>query len=169
MKPQRRDFLLATTTLGLASLAHGLSAAAAEPSGKNQIAAKGDEGHQSRQGRRSTTGRGRGLGSGRPDARARSVAPILLVYEEGLRRMAAGRQIAPDLLHQSATLVRKFVEEYHEQLEEKHIFPLFAKTDRLVPLVKTLLKQHGAGRGSPPRSSPAPRPRVLRANRRATG
>src|SRR5205814_2393637 len=41
----------------------------------------------------------------------------------------------------------KFVEDYHERLEENFIFPAFEKKGRLADLVKTLRKQHEAGRG----------------------
>jgi hemerythrin-like domain-containing protein len=72
---------------------------------------------------------------------------LLLVYEEGLRRLAAQRkEVAPDSFHGAASLVRKFVEEYHEVLEEKFIFPEFERRGTLVDLVRTLRRQHQAGR-----------------------
>jgi hemerythrin-like domain-containing protein len=71
---------------------------------------------------------------------------VLLVYEEGLRRLAAKEEVPPDVFHQTATLVRKFVEEYHEQLEEKFIFPEFEKHKKMVDLVTVLRSQHKAGR-----------------------
>ena len=52
---------------------------------------------------------------------------ILLIYEEGLRRLRAKEEVTPDVFHKPATLVRKFVEDYHEKLEEKFIFPEFEK------------------------------------------
>lgn len=71
---------------------------------------------------------------------------ILLVYEEGLRRLRAKEEVTPDVFHKPATLVRKFVEDYHEKLEEKFIFPEFEKAKKLVDLVKVLREQHEAGR-----------------------
>lgn len=71
---------------------------------------------------------------------------ILLIYEEGLRRLRAKEDVTPDVFHQPATLVRKFVEEYHEKLEENFIFPEFEKKKKLVDLVKDLRRQHEAGR-----------------------
>jgi len=50
------------------------------------------------------------------------------------------------VFHKPATLVRKFVEDYHEKLEEKFIFPEFEKVKKLVDLVKVLREQHEAGR-----------------------
>lgn len=71
---------------------------------------------------------------------------ILLIYEEGLRRLRVKVDVPPDLFHKPATLVRKFVEDYHEQLEEKFIFPAFEKGNKLVDLVQVLRRQHQAGR-----------------------
>jgi hemerythrin-like domain-containing protein len=71
---------------------------------------------------------------------------VLLVYEEALRRLEAREDIPPDVFHKTATLVRKFVEDYHEKLEEKFIFPEFEKRKKLPELVKVLRKQHEAGR-----------------------
>jgi hemerythrin-like domain-containing protein len=42
--------------------------------------------------------------------------------------------------------VKRFVEEYHEKLEEEQLFPRFHKAGRLVPLVDVLKTQHEAGR-----------------------
>lgn len=69
---------------------------------------------------------------------------ILLIFEEGLRRNEA--DLSPDVFHKPALLVRKFVEDYHEKLEENFIFPEFEKRKRLVDLVKVLREQHQAGR-----------------------
>ena len=71
---------------------------------------------------------------------------ILLIYKEGLRRLRDKEEITPDVFHKPATLVRKFVEDYHEKLEEKFIFPEFEKAKKLVDLVKVLREQHEAGR-----------------------
>jgi hemerythrin-like domain-containing protein len=71
---------------------------------------------------------------------------ILLIYEEGLRRLRAREEVPPEVFHRPATLVRKFVEDYHEKLEENFIFPEFEKRKKLTDLVTTLRKQHQAGR-----------------------
>lgn len=71
---------------------------------------------------------------------------ILLIYEEGLRRLRAKAEISPDAFHKPATLVRTFVEDYHEKLEEKFIFPEFEKAQKLTDLVSVLRQQHEAGR-----------------------
>src|SRR5205823_13391670 len=71
---------------------------------------------------------------------------ILLVYEEGLRRLRDKEDVPPDVFHKPATLVRKFVEDYHEKLEETFIFPEFEKAKKLADLVTVLKAQHEAGR-----------------------
>jgi hemerythrin-like domain-containing protein len=69
-----------------------------------------------------------------------------LIYEECLRRLRAGKTFDANVVLQSATLVRKFVEEYHEKLEEQYLFPEFEKRGELAALVKVLQQQHAAGR-----------------------
>jgi hemerythrin-like domain-containing protein len=71
---------------------------------------------------------------------------ILLIYEEGLRRLRAREEVTPAVFRDAADLVRKFVEDYHEKLEEKFIFPEFEKAKKLADLVKVLKEQHEAGR-----------------------
>ncbi len=71
---------------------------------------------------------------------------ILLIYEEGLRRLDAGKDFAPEILSGAAGIVRRFIEEYHEKLEEENLFPRFEKAGKLVDLVAVLREQHRAGR-----------------------
>ncbi len=71
---------------------------------------------------------------------------ILLIYEEGLRRLRNKEEVTPDVFHKPAMLVRKFVEDYHERLEEKFLFPEFDKAKKLADLIRVLKDQHQAGR-----------------------
>ena len=71
---------------------------------------------------------------------------VLLIYEEGLRRIHAMEDVTPELFQHCGTLVRKFVEDYHEKLEENFIFPEFERAKKLADLVKVLKEQHQAGR-----------------------
>ncbi len=48
---------------------------------------------------------------------------VLLVYEEGLRRIAAHQDFPGNPFLTGAQLIRKFIEDYHEKNEEKFIFP----------------------------------------------
>ncbi len=71
---------------------------------------------------------------------------VLLIYEEIIGRVRSGRGFPLEVLPRSADLVRRFVEDYHEKLEEEHLFPRFEKAGRLVELVRVLREQHQAGR-----------------------
>lgn len=71
---------------------------------------------------------------------------ILLIYEEIARRLENGAGADPDVLGQAARIVRRFVEEYHEKLEEERVFPRFDQAGSLGGLVRVLLEQHAAGR-----------------------
>jgi hemerythrin-like domain-containing protein len=71
---------------------------------------------------------------------------VLLVYDEIIRRIRGTQDFPPQAVIGGATIIRKFIEEYHEKLEEDHLFPRFRKAGKLVPLIDTLLKQHQAGR-----------------------
>lgn len=71
---------------------------------------------------------------------------ILLIYDESMRRMRQNEELDPKVLAAAAKIVRSFVEDYHEKLEEDHLFPRFEKANKLVDLVKVLRQQHQAGR-----------------------
>jgi hemerythrin-like domain-containing protein len=72
---------------------------------------------------------------------------VLLIYEEGLRRIAAHQDIPGNPFLTGAQLIRKFIEDYHEKNEEKFIFPRLqnsvGEAGQDVPI---LLQQHRAGR-----------------------
>lgn len=71
---------------------------------------------------------------------------ILLIYDEHLRFLAEKKPFDGSIVVGAADIVRHFVEEYHEKLEEDYLFPRFRKAGKLVKLVDTLQAQHKAGR-----------------------
>ncbi len=71
---------------------------------------------------------------------------VLLVYGEAIRRIDARDDLPPEPLSDAARLIRSFVENYHEKLEEDQLFPRFRKAGKLVDLVDVLQQQHQAGR-----------------------
>lgn len=71
---------------------------------------------------------------------------ILLIYGEGLQRLHTHQELPPKAVADTAGIVRSFVEDYHEKLEEDYLFPRFKKAGKLVDLVDVLLEQHHAGR-----------------------
>jgi hemerythrin-like domain-containing protein len=98
--------------------------------------------------------------SGKPkDANAEDISPaedlmrehgvlnrVLLIYDEHLHMLAAKQTFDGSVLVSAADVIRHFVEDYHEKLEEEFLFPRFRKAGKLVKLVDTLLAQHKAGR-----------------------
>jgi hemerythrin-like domain-containing protein len=71
---------------------------------------------------------------------------VLLVYTEVIRRIDAGQDLPSDEIQKSARIIRTFVEDYHEKLEEDYLFPRFRQSHTLVDLADTLYRQHQAGR-----------------------
>ncbi len=71
---------------------------------------------------------------------------ILLIYEEVFRRLKKNQDFPPAVLGSAAGIIKKFIEEYHERLEEDYIFPRFVQTGTLTDLVGVLIVQHVAGR-----------------------
>jgi hemerythrin-like domain-containing protein len=71
---------------------------------------------------------------------------VLLVYAEAARRLKAGSPPPADVLATAANIVRHFIEEYHEKLEEDEVFPRMEKAGKLADLCQTLREQHVAGR-----------------------
>ena len=71
---------------------------------------------------------------------------ILLVYDEAIRRIRAHEAVPLEQVRSAAGIVRRFVEGYHEKLEEEHLFPRFERTGKLTDLVGVLRAQHEAGR-----------------------
>lgn len=71
---------------------------------------------------------------------------VLLIYEEVARRLQGADRPDPGILGQAAGIIRHFIEQYHEKLEEENVFPRFDKAGPFGDLVKTLIAQHAAGR-----------------------
>jgi hemerythrin-like domain-containing protein len=71
---------------------------------------------------------------------------VLLIYREWIGRLRHRKVGEIDTLAESCRIIRSFVEDYHEKLEEEHLFPRFREAGKLVDLAQTLLEQHQAGR-----------------------
>ncbi len=71
---------------------------------------------------------------------------VLLIYDESGRRLEGKGDLKPEALARAAGIIRHFIEDYHEKLEEEHLFPRFEKAGKLLDLVATLRAQHQAGR-----------------------
>jgi hemerythrin-like domain-containing protein len=71
---------------------------------------------------------------------------VLLAYEELSRRISAAEVVPAKILGECAAIVSKFVEAYHEKIEEEEVFPRLEKAGKLIDLTRTLRLQHTAGR-----------------------
>jgi hemerythrin-like domain-containing protein len=71
---------------------------------------------------------------------------VLLIYEEAISRINRAKQLPAGVIADSAGIIRRFVEDYHEKLEENEIFPRLEKAGKLTDLVSVLFVQHQAGR-----------------------
>jgi hemerythrin-like domain-containing protein len=71
---------------------------------------------------------------------------ILLVYDEAARRLATDDAAAIGVVASAAGIVRRFVEGYHEKLEEEFVLPKLETAGKLVDLAKVIRLQHAAGR-----------------------
>lgn len=126
----RRDFLRHTSIVGAGALMPALAVAQQKPVPENDKP-KGDE----------------GISPAEDLMREHGVLNrILLIYDEHLRLLAAKRPFDGSVLASAADIIRHFVEEYHEKLEEEFLFPRFRKAGKHVGLVDTLEVQHKAGR-----------------------
>ncbi len=71
---------------------------------------------------------------------------VLLIYEEIIRRIESATHFPASVLSDAVGIIKSFIEDYHEMLEENYIFPLFEKNKKEVRLVRTLKNQHNKGR-----------------------
>lgn len=71
---------------------------------------------------------------------------ILLVYEDAVRRLDGKHEFPAEQVSSAGGIVRRFIEDYHEKLEEEFVFPRFEKAGKLADLVGVLRAQHQAGR-----------------------
>ncbi|MGB8388795.1 hemerythrin domain-containing protein [Mycobacterium sp.] len=71
---------------------------------------------------------------------------VLLVYREGIRRLQAGEQSPAQALNAGAGIIRSFIEDYHEHLEEQYVFPKLEQAGKLTDLTTVLRTQHQRGR-----------------------
>jgi hemerythrin-like domain-containing protein len=71
---------------------------------------------------------------------------VMLVYDEAILRLQTRKELPRDVIPGCARIVRRFVEEYHEKIEEEFVFPRFEQAGKLPELIAILRRQHEAGR-----------------------
>lgn len=71
---------------------------------------------------------------------------VLLIYDHFVYQIDQKQDYKPEFVTAAASIIRSFVEEYHERQEEQFLFPRFEKAGVLTDLVPVLKAQHQAGR-----------------------
>ncbi|HOV35816.1 MAG: hemerythrin domain-containing protein [Dysgonomonadaceae bacterium] len=71
---------------------------------------------------------------------------ILLIYDTCSGYLQNNLPFDLKILHNSAQIIRTFIEDYHEKLEQDYLFPRFEQANQFVDLIKVLRAQHQAGR-----------------------
>jgi hemerythrin-like domain-containing protein len=134
---ERRGFLRAVAAAAGVTLAGCASASTA--GGEHAQSGKGDDKAEHEQEAEVTPGEDLMQEHG-------VIERILLIYDEGARRMEHGEPLELAVITSAAGIVRHFVQDYHEKQEEQSVFPRLQKAGRELDLVATLLRQHERGR-----------------------
>jgi len=71
---------------------------------------------------------------------------LLLIYDACRLHLVNKENFPKETLSGAASIIRTFVEDYHEKQEENYLFPRFEKAKQLTELVGILRQQHEAGR-----------------------
>jgi hemerythrin-like domain-containing protein len=71
---------------------------------------------------------------------------ILLIYDSCKIKLVNKESFPESSIFDAATIIRTFIEDYHEKQEENYLFPRFQKANQLTDLVEVLLQQHRSGR-----------------------
>ena len=135
MKTSRRNFLVGTTVVATSALANPLAGLALQKTkAPAKAAAKKEEPKED-------------VSTNEDLMREHGVLNrVLLIYDEAMRRIQANQKFDATVVARSADIIRTFIEDYHEKLEEDHIFPRFEQSGKLVELTVNLRAQHAIGR-----------------------
>ena len=71
---------------------------------------------------------------------------VLLIYEEASIHLGRKIELPSGVIEDSALIMRRFIHDYHERLEEEEIFPRLQNNEKLNGLIAILVAQHKAGR-----------------------
>jgi hemerythrin-like domain-containing protein len=71
---------------------------------------------------------------------------ILIIYDDSARKLDASESIDVRRISDAAGIIKRFIEEYHEKLEEDFLFARFQNAGKHMDLVAVLRAQHEAGR-----------------------
>lgn len=127
----RRNFIRKGSLLVLGSAAIGMI----QPDARAQIAHMDQDEHEEKISANEDLMREHGL-----------LQRMMVIYDTAELRMTQNESFDPLMIYQTAEIIRDFVEEYHEKLEEDYLFPRLKKANKVTELVNVLLQQHRGGR-----------------------
>jgi hemerythrin-like domain-containing protein len=67
---------------------------------------------------------------------------VLLIYDEAARRLDRGLELPDDVVQGAARVAQHYLEAYHQDLEEKWVFPRFEKAIVMIKEVRELRADH---------------------------
>lgn len=136
MKTSRRNFIVGTSSLATSTIALPFSSLALPQAQKKAPGKKAPEKEEHED-----------VSTNEDLMREHGVLNrVLLIYDETMRRIQAKEKFDPAVLTKAAGIIKNFIEDYHEKLEEDHIFPRFEQSGKLVELTVNLRAQHAMGR-----------------------
>ncbi|MFO7957718.1 MAG: hemerythrin domain-containing protein [Candidatus Brocadiia bacterium] len=71
---------------------------------------------------------------------------LMNVYQECADRLAVGEDLPDGLILNAGALADEFIESYHEEAEQKYVYPVFVEAGRMADLVAVMVRQHAIGR-----------------------
>lgn len=71
---------------------------------------------------------------------------LMNVYQECADRLAVGEDLPDGLILNAGALADEFIETYHEEAEQKYVYPVFVEAGRMADLVAVMVRQHAIGR-----------------------
>jgi hemerythrin-like domain-containing protein len=74
------------------------------------------------------------------------VQRLMICFDEAAGKLETDAPVPASAVLGAGAIVDEFVEAYHEELEEQHIFKALDGQEDLAPLILTLRRQHAAGR-----------------------
>jgi hemerythrin-like domain-containing protein len=71
---------------------------------------------------------------------------LLSIYDKVAEQLGHHTPVRRAIVEEAVTIMKNFIDDYHQKLEEEYLFPQFKKHSSYKTLVKTLEKQHNIGR-----------------------
>lgn len=71
---------------------------------------------------------------------------VMIIYDHCNNQISNNEPLDRESLANAALIIKEYIEDYHEKLEEKYLFPLIVNANKLQGQVQLLFIQHAEGR-----------------------